>query len=384
MKKTVRLFDADAYLREFTAKVISCDAADDSFLTVLDRTAFFPEEGGQSPDTGKISGSAVKSVFEKDGVIYHATEKEFLPGDEVLCRIDFDERYRKMQSHTGEHVLCGVAHRLFGCENVGFHLSEEYVRVDLDVYLDREKVAMIEKEANRAIRGNHAVTAWYPSEEELSSLTFRSKDGIKGEVRLVKIEDVDLCACCAPHVKSTSEVGMLKVTDSIKYKGGTRLEIVCGPDAVELFIKEHAALTSLAESFSVARDDVAAAVDRLREELANTAYRLRHAERELMAKKLETLESTDGALCFFFEAEDPEAVREFLNGAANLCRVAAGFIGKEKDYRYIIRSEKDDLKALAPSINGAISGRGGGSPAMITGKCGADRKTVEEFFNNYK
>lgn len=383
MEKTVRLFDFDAYLHEFTASVVSCVRSSDSYLTVLDRTAFFPEEGGQSCDTGYISDAAVKSVFEKDGVIYHVTDKELLPGDEVSCSIGFDERYRKMQSHTGEHILCGVAHRLWGAENVGFHLSEEYVRVDLDVYLDREKVSLLEVEANRAIRGNHAVTAWYPASDELDSLTFRSKDGIKGEVRLVKIEDVDLCACCAPHVKSTSEVGMLKVTDSIKYKGGTRLEIVCGPDAVELFIKEHAALTALAESFSVARDDVAPAVERLRAELADTAYRLRRAERELMMKKLETTEPTDGALCFFFDGGDPEAVREFLNGAAGICRVAAGFIGKDKEYRYIIRSDRDDLKSLAPTINGAISGRGGGSPAMITGRCEADRGVIEQFFNNY-
>ena len=384
MKKTSRLFDSDAYLSEFTASVISCVKDGAAFVVVLDKTAFFPEEGGQSPDTGKISDARVTHVYEKDGIIYHVTDKELTPGDGVFCSIDFDERYRKMQSHTGEHVLCGVAHRLFGCENVGFHLSEEYVRVDLDVYLDRERVAFLEAEANRAIRGNHAVTAWYPSEEELGSLDFRSKDGITGDVRLVKIEDVDLCACCAPHVRSTAEIGMLKVTDSIKYKGGTRLEIVCGPDAVELFIKEHAALTALAESFSVSRDDVVPAVERLRAELADVTYRLRRAERELMAKKLESLERTDGALCFFFDGEDPEAVREFLNGAANLCRVAAGFIGKDKEYKYIIRSDKDDLKALAPSINGAISGRGGGSFAMITGKCEADRQTIEKFFNNYK
>ena len=381
MDKTVRLFDKDSYISEFDGIVLSCTPDGDSYLTVLDKTAFFPEEGGQSSDGGTIGGVGVKHVFEADGVIYHRTDAPLEAGDTVHCALDFKERYRKMQSHTGEHILCGTAHRLWGAENVGFHLSEEYVRVDLDVYLDREKVAYLEKAANDAIAGNHAIVAWYPTAEEIEKIDYRSKSGIEGDVRLVKIEDVDVCACCAPHVRSTSEVGLLKVVDSIKYKGGTRLEIVCGPDSVDLFMREHAELSAIAESFSVKREDAMPAIDRLRAELAGVEYKLKRAERTLMERELEALGENGGAKCFFFAEADDENLRFLLNGAAGKVGVAAGFIGCDRDgYRYIIRSDKVDLRAEAKKINGAIDGRGGGSPVMITGKCSASRERIEKFF----
>ncbi|MBR0303306.1 MAG: hypothetical protein IJQ80_05605, partial [Clostridia bacterium] len=244
-----------------------------------------------------------------------------------------------------------------------------------------DAVARLEREANDAVLTNAKITAWYPSDEELSSLDFRSKDGITGDVRLVRIEGIDLCACCAPHVATTAEVGVIKVVDSIKYKGGTRLEIVCGSDAVKLFLAEHEALTKLAASYSVGREGLPGAVERQREELAGVTYRLRRAERELMRKELEALPASYGDLCFFYDDADPDAVREFLNGAAAKCRVAAGFIGSDADgYSYIIRSDRVDLRALAGELNAAIGGRGGGSSEMIRGKCSASRDAIEQYF----
>ncbi len=381
MEKTERLFDSDAYLSRFEATVVSSFDEDGRHVAALDRTAFFPDEGGQSPDTGTLSGVRVTYVYEKDGHIYHVTESSLAEGGTVTGEIDFDSRYRKMQSHTGEHVLCGCAHRLYGAENVGFHLSEEYVRVDLDVYLDAEAVERIEREANDAVRGNHAVRAWYPEPSELKRLDYRSKDGIKGAVRLVGIEGVDLCACCAPHVSRTSEIGMIKVVDAIRYKGGTRLWIVCGADAADLFIKEHSELSALAASFSVKREDLPEAVDRLRAEARDALYRLRAAQREIMRRELETLAPTDGAKCFFYEDADPDEVREFLNGAAKKCKIAAGFIGKSGEYAYTVRSDSVPLRAFAKEMNVSLSGRGGGTDAMISGRLSASCEEIEEYFS---
>ena len=380
MEKTVRLFDTDSYMSRFEATVLSSFDEDGRHVALLDRTAFFPDEGGQSPDTGTISGVNVEYVYENEGFIYHVTASPLKEGDAVTGEIDFDVRSRKMQSHTGEHILCGCAHRLFGAENVGFHLSEEYVRVDLDVYLDAESVERVEREANDAVRGNHATRAWYPASFELDRLDYRSKEGIKGAVRLVEIEGVDLCACCAPHVARTSEVGMIKVVDSIKYKGGTRLWIVCGGDAVDLFIKEHAALSALAASFSVGREDLSDAVERLRAEAKDAAYRLRAAERKIMRYELDALEPSDGAKCFFYDDADADEVREFLNGAAKTVRVAAGFIGRDGDYTFMVRSDSFPLRSFAMEMNEALSGRGGGTDAMISGRVAAAREEIEEFF----
>ena len=381
MDKTVRLFDYDAYLSRFEATVLSSFDEDGRHVALLDRTAFFPDEGGQSPDTGTLSGVRVTYVYEKDGYIYHVTDSPLEKGATVDGEIDFPSRYRKMQSHTGEHVLCGCAHRLYGAENVGFHLSEEYVRVDLDVFLDADAVETIEREANDAVRGNRAVRAWYPAQFELERLDYRSKEGIRGRVRLVEIEGVDLCACCAPHVSRTSEIGMIKVVDSIRYKGGTRLWIVCGADAADLFIKEHSTLSSLAASFSVKREDLPDAVEHLRGEAKDALYRLRAAQRELMKRELEALEPTDGAKCFFYDGADADEVREFLNGAAKKCRIAAGFIGHDGEYSYTVRSDSVPLRAFAKEMNASIFGRGGGTDVMISGKLAASRKEIEEYFS---
>lgn len=382
MKKTERLFDSDSYIKEFTAEVLSCTLSDGKYLTVLDRTAFFPEGGGQDSDTGYIAGTEISYVFEKDGIIYHVSENVIETGIEAKCSIRFDERFRRMQNHTGEHILCGVAHRMFGAENVGFHLSKEYVRVDFDIFIERDKLRIIEAEANKAIAESHPVKAWYPSPEELADIEFRSKKDICGNLRLVSIEGVDVCACCAPHVASSSEVGLLKITDSIKYKGGTRLEILCGSDAIELFRSEHDMLTEIAVASSSSRDCVKQVFERQKNEIATLSSKLKDAERRLFENELEKTAETEGNLCFFFDCDDAEEVRSFVNGAVKKCSgMCAAFFGHDGiSYRYIIASSGIDLKASAAEINGAICGRGGGSPIMISGTASADRDTIKDYF----
>ena len=382
MEETIRLFDDDSYIKDFTATVIESYEEGGKFVTVLDRTAFFPEEGGQSCDVGTIGTSFVSHVEEREGIILHYTDKKFTAGETVSGAINFEERFRKMQNHTGEHILCGIAHTLRGAENVGFHLSEEYVRVDLDIFLDKDQLAELEAKANFTIAENHRVIAWYPDPSELDATEFRSKNGIRGKVRLVKIEGVDICACCAPHVQSTGEIGVLKIIDAIKYKGGTRLEIVCGSDAVKMFIREHKLISELASSYSVKRDELKDAVYRQKEEVLSLTHKLRKAEKDLMLNELSKLEPTDANFCFFYEDADPENVREFLNGAVAKCgKMCAGFIGDDcSGYRYIIRSENIDLKNECHAINKAINGNGGGSSVMIQGRAAADRETIERFF----
>ncbi|MBQ7715485.1 MAG: alanyl-tRNA editing protein [Clostridia bacterium] len=382
---TIRLFDEDAYLKSFSASVVSCEECDGGYSTVLDRTGFFPESGGQSCDVGTIGDAAVTHVYESGDIIVHLTDVKVEPGSEVPCAIDFRRRYRNMQNHSGEHVLCGIAHSLWGAENVGFHLSENYVRVDLDVFLDKDRLKKLEALANDAIFDNRKITAWYPDGKELETTDFRSKEGIEGRVRLVRIDGVDICACCAPHVASTAEIGVIKIIDAIKYKGGTRLEIICGRDAADMFISEHAAISSLAASYSVKREDLGEAVERQRKELASVTYELRRVEKELMLASLSNIRETDGNLCFFYGDADDESVREFLNGAALKCRIAAGFIGNDEDgYRFTIRSDKADLKALCGVITEGISGRGGGTPLMIRGSCTAKKDEIEVFFASIK
>ena len=218
---TEKLYYVDAYIKDFSAKVIDVVTDSRGIALVLDRTAFFPEEGGQSADTGYISDSSVLDVKERDGVIYHYVDKTLDVGTEAVCHINFDERFEKMQCHTAEHIISGAIHRLFGLDNVGFHLGKEEVTMDVNGYVTREQLDEVEMIVNRAVFDNVAVKTYFPSSRELTSLSYRSKLDLTENVRIVEVEGYDLCACCAPHVSRTGEIGLVKILDFEKHRGGT-------------------------------------------------------------------------------------------------------------------------------------------------------------------
>lgn len=379
---TERLFDADSYIKSFRARVLSCAEVGGRYECVLNRSAFFPEGGGQSSDTGRIGSASVVHVYEKYGVIYHVTDREVSLGD-TECEIDFAERFRKMQNHTGEHILSGIVCRRHGFKNVGFHLSDEYVRVDFDGVLTGEDIRFAETAANRAVWDDRAVRAWYPDDVERLRLDYRSKGEIEGAVRLVSIDGIDLCACCAPHVKSTGEVGIIKIVDFMKYKGGTRLFMVCGSDALGLFQREHGMLGETAAALSLKREEVGGAALRMKHEIQALRRKVSEQSELFMMRELERFEGADKNVCFFFDGCGMQAARAFAGSAAKKCGelCAVFFRGEGEDvYKYVIASETVDLKAACAEINDAIGGRGGGSSAMIQGGCTADRETIERYF----
>lgn len=379
---TERLFDMDEMLSVFEAEVLFSNEVNGHFETVLDRTAFFPEGGGQYSDTGWVDDREITHVFERDGVIYHVSKEPFEVGKKVLCRIEFAERFRKMQNHTGEHVFSGLVHSMFGYNNVGFHLSEEYIRVDYDGALTGKDVRALEDASNYVIAENRAVRAWYPDSEELARLEYRSKKELSGDIRIVSVEGVDICACCAPHVARTGEIGMLKVVDFMNYKGGTRLFAVCGIDALRLFQREHGMLTEIAISLSASRDDIPAAFEKMRAEVTS----LRRKNTELLKKTVsDTVERTrrsESPLCFFLEGADDATMRMLANGTVSKCPMVAVFSKDGERYRYIIASEKIDLKAASSDINAAIAGKGGGSPVMIQGTALAAESEIRKYFES--
>ena len=271
MTETIKLYDRDAYAIEFEADIISCEpnkADDKQFDIILNQTLFFPEEGGQSPDMGILGGYSVVDVQIKNGVITHtvdisagdccimgkeeaqtekktdgqitgmecASEKvELAAGVHVHGKIDWQHRFYNMQQHSGEHIFSGIVHRRFGFENVGFHLSDSVVTMDFSGVISPEDIAEVEHEVNVAISKNIPIEVTYPSRDELAHMEYRSKIEIEGQVRIVTVPGYDVCACCAPHVKRTGEIGMLKVMNYQNYKGGVRISILCGFRALEAF-----------------------------------------------------------------------------------------------------------------------------------------------------
>src|SRR5699024_8742548 len=218
--------------------VLSCRERNGGYQAVLTRTAFFPEGGGQSADTGFLytkEGEEIRvtDVHEKDGVVYHHISQPVQEGTEVRGKLDFQERFSKMQQHTGEHILSGLVNRHFGYRNVGFHLGTQEVTMDYNGVLTEEDLRQIEYEANEAVAENIPVKVLYPSKEELKNIIYRSKIEIEGQIRIVQIPGYDSCACCAPHVKETGSVGLIKIVGAVHYKCGMRVSILCGFRALE-------------------------------------------------------------------------------------------------------------------------------------------------------
>ena len=236
---TEKLYDIDSHLKEFTATVIDSYEKADGYFTVLDRTAFFPEGGGQASDIGYINDVKVYDVRIQDGIIYHYTVKPFKKGESVVGKLNFEQRFDFMQQHSAEHIVSGIAHKYYGCENVGFHLGADIVTLDFDKILTRDDILKIESLSNEAVFRNVAINAYYPDSEALKSIEYRSKKEIDGAVRIVEIEGVDACACCAPHVKKSGEIGLIKLLGSEKLRGGVRIELKAGKRALDDYNEKY-------------------------------------------------------------------------------------------------------------------------------------------------
>ena len=377
---TEKLYDLDSHLFAFTATVTACEKTGRGYAVALDRTAFFPEGGGQSADTGRLGAAFVTDVREKDGVVYHMTDAPLPVGATVEGALDGEKRLRRMQNHSGEHIVSGLAHRLYGLNNVGFHMGERCMTIDFDGELTAAQLENIETRANVAVRANVPVRAWYPSAEELATLDYRSKKEIEGAVRLVAIEGVDLCACCAPHVARTGEIGLIKILDAMRHRGGMRVELICGMDALDEARRKQESVTAVSRALSVPRENIAFGVERLLSERERQKERVASLSRELVRLYAERCGETAGNLCVFDSLLDEIAQRELCNRLADKCGgFAAVFTGSDEEgWRYIIASRHVDLRALTRRINAAVGGRGGGSAEMIQGRAAAREENIRQ------
>ena len=380
MEKTEKLYDLDSRLFAFRATVLSCEAEKDRFAVTLDRTAFFPEGGGQAADTGLLGAARVLDVQEKDGRILHYVNLHLEPGAVLEGEIDREQRLRRMQNHSGEHILSGLCHKLFGYDNVGFHMGEEGMTIDFSGELSEEELQKLETLANEAVRENLPIRTWYPAPEELAALDYRSKKELTGAVRLVEIKGLDLCACCAPHVSHTGEVGLVKILSAERHRGGMRLLVRCGMDALEDYARCLLRAGAISRLLSLPREKIDAGVERLQQEKAEQKERADALENALAQRIAEDFAETEGNLCVFAPLLGEVALRELVNTLAGKCGgFAAAFAGNDGEgYRYVIGSRHVDLRAQSRAINAAINGRGGGTSEMIQGRAAAAEAQIRE------
>lgn len=383
---TEKLYETNSHMDKFNATVLSCEKSNNGYMVVLDKTAFFPEGGGQSADTGYLDKAAVTDVQIKNGIIIHYTDLPLTTGTSVNGRIDWKQRFIRMQNHSGEHIVSGIIHKKYGFNNVGFHMGNEDITLDIDGVLDREQLDEIEYEANLAVSKNIIVKTEYPSPEKLSALDYRSKLDITENVRIVTIDGYDMCACCAPHVKATGEIGIIKLLDFIHYKNGLRIHMLCGFSALADYKTKYRNNLEISNMLSSKRDETANAVARLLDENAKLKQEIHSLKKNYIKYKCACIEPTDNNICVFEENMDMNTLREYANEIIQKCgNICAAFSGNDKDgYIYVILSRSIPLRTLSKSINSAISGRGGGRDDILQGQSHAKRADIEKYFSDLK
>ncbi len=396
MSKTSKLYDSHPYETEFEATILSAEPVKKGWEIVLDQTLFFPEEGGQSADTGYLEPLAdqkegmsawlVTDVQIRGDVIYHmvSVPKEMRPeaGMNVSGKINWERRFSNMQNHTGEHILSGLIHAKYGFDNVGFHLSDNIVTFDQSGYLTPEQVKEIEREANRIIWANMPVTAKYVAPEDAKNRIYRSKIEIEGDVRLVTIGDekdsIDVCACCAPHVARTGEIGLIKILRSEKYKGGTRLTILCGSRALAEVSGQQEQIEKISHLLRAKQEEAFEAVSHLFEENAAQKERLIRMQEEKIRRLAEEAVHTGNHAWVFTEDLDPLPHRNLVNLLAERCDGYAGAFLQtgNSEYRFIIGSKSKDCREVAALLRERFGAKGGGKSEMVQGSVSAEKEDI--------
>ena len=380
---TEKLYYADAYLRKFTGTVVSCTQEKGGFAVTLDRTAFYPEGGGQPGDIGVLGGARVLDTKERAGEVVHLCASPLALGAEVAGELDWARRVDLMQQHSGEHIVSGLICDSFGCDNVGFHLGGEVVVIDFNAVLTAENLSDIEARANEVIWENRPFRVFVPDAEELKTLSYRSKKELDGPVRIVECPGADRCACCGTHVKSSGELGIIKLLSLKPFRGGTRVEMLAGRRAYAWTRDMAEQNKRISALLSAKPPETAAAVARLQAELAEARYRLVGVQNRAFAALAEKLAGAGDAL-LFEEGLDADALRRCCAAVALRCggRCAVFSGADETGWQYALgAAEGVDLRAQVKEMNAALSGRGGGKDANFAqGAVKAARAEIEAYF----
>ena len=378
--ETRKLYYEDCHLAEFTATVVDCRQAEKGWLITLDATAFYPEGGGQACDVGALDSAKVLDVREDGAEILHLCDAPLTVGQQATGHIDWQRRFDLMQQHTGEHIVSGIIHEMFGCHNVGFHMGADMITIDFDAPIPLEALAQIEKRANEAVYQNLPIKCWYPDPEQLSTLPYRAKRALPWPVRIVEIPGYDTCACCGVHVAATGEVGIIKLFSCVKFHQGVRMEMACGARALEILTRAYEQNRLVSQAFSAKIMETGAAAQRMNEALAAEKFRATGLERQLFDYIAEGFEGK-GDTVHFADDLAPASVRELAERIAQRCGgIAAVFSGSDDaGYSVCLVSKTQDVSQLGKHMNAGLNGRGGGKPGFFQGSVKATRTQIETF-----
>ena len=383
MTETKRLYYEDVYKKEFTAKVLECRESKKGYEIILNQTAFYPEGGGQPSDTGILGGINVKEVHEKDGELVHYTDGPLEVGMDVIGKINWGRRFDLMQQHSGEHIVSGLVHEAFGYDNVGFHMGSDVITIDFSGMLDEEQMAEIEAKANQIIWENQEVEIFYPTEQELKNLDYRSKKELTGQVRIVTFPGVDVCACCGTHVTHTGEIGMVKLLSVVKFHDGIRMEMICGKRVLDYLNMVNEQNHQISMKLSAKMDRTADAVQRLQDENFRMKGQVARMEEEMFRAEAKKWEGA-GSVLIFKEGLEADSVRKLADAVMNTCEGCCAVFSRNEDgsYKYAMGEIDGDLRQYTKEMNAALNGRGGGKPFFVQGSVQATEDEIRNFSRN--
>jgi len=376
---TEKLFD-NGLLLEFEATVTSVRKEKDQYWITLDRSAFAPEGGGQLSDIGAIGDVNVVGVVLIDSNIFHICDGELEIGTIVLCKIDTSRRMRHVQNHTGEHIVSGIIYNEYGFNNVGFHLGSEDVTMDVDGEITKEMLRRVERLANEAVVKNLDVKVIYPEEDELEKMFYRSKLDIKSDVRVVVIDGLDACACCAPHVSKTGQIGMIKLISCMRYKGGTRIHLKCGFDALDEFNDEFDRVTAISNMISEPRENIAEGVKKLLGDINEYKHEIYELKKKVLSMKIDAVNPINGRIVYVDDGMDMVELRSFVNAKLDECeKFCIAFSGNDEDgYTYVLGYRGEDFNEFVKNkISMLGQGGGGGKPPFAQGKVKCKKSDID-------
>ena len=381
MAVTRKLYYEDCHLSRFRAMVTGCEKCEKGYEILLDATAFYPEGGGQACDLGSLGSVSVLDVRERGEAVVHLCDAPLEIGTEVEGVIDYDRRFDLMQQHTGEHIVSGIIHRRYGFHNVGFHMGSEMIEIDFDGMVPAGDLPAIEQEANSALWQNLEVRCWYPAEEELPHVVYRSKRALPWPVRIVQVPGFDSCACCGTHVAKTGEVGLVKLFSVVPLRGGCRIEMSCGRRALVLLNRAFEQNRQVSQAFSAVWSETGDAAKRMNEALSAEKYRAAQLQKRIFATIAQGYENSGNVLHFEPALESVE-IRMLADAVGQVCHGrAAVFSGTEEEgYAFAMVDHSTDLRAFGKEMTAALHGRGGGKPNFQQGRVSATRQEIENFF----
>ena len=382
---TQKLYYEDVYLKEFDAVVTGCEEKNGRFFAVLNRSAFYPEGGGQSGDRGILvrqdqSRVEVLDTHEKGEEIVLTCSGPVSAGEKVHGILDWEFRFDRMQNHSGEHIVSGLIHEHYGCNNVGFHMSLDRMTIDLDGEIPEEGLREIERRANEIVWANVPIRTDTYTQEEAAKIAYRSKKDLEGSIRVVSIPGADVCACCGTHVAQTGEIGLIKLLSHERFKGGVRMEMMCGRWAYQYIDRICRQNHEVSVHLSSPMEETGGAAKRLVEENRQLKGRLIEQLYQRIDQKAEELAGA-GDILLFVPGGDSVAAQKLTAKVMETCGGAVfSFAGSDQDgYKYAAGLLNGDLKALIREMNAALNGRGGGKPFFQQGSVTASGEQIEAF-----